>query len=314
MRCRLPGNRVTDQYGKMTTMKLLRYGAPGQEKAGILDANGQIRDLSEVVPDILPDALSPAALDRLRRIDPAQLPLIGGAPRLGPCVGGVSKVVCVGLNYKDHAAEANVPVPAEPILFMKATTAISGPNDDVVLPRNFQKGDWEVELGIVIGKKAQYVDEKDWLQYVAGFCVGNDVSERHFQIERGGQWVKGKSCDTFCPLGPWLVTADEIKDPQALDLRCDVSGETMQQGNTRDMIFSCAEIVSYISRFMTLLPGDVILTGTPAGVGFGRKRFLKPGDTMRLSASGLGEQFQKVIAFQDLEQCTKGAVDGVLAL
>ncbi len=278
-------------------MKLLRYGPRGQEKPGLIDRNGQIRDLSGTIADITPETLAPAALDRLRKLNPESLPLVGGTPRLGPCVANVPKLVCVGLNYRDHAAETHSPIPAEPVLFLKATTAINGPNDDVVLPKASQKGDWEVELGIVIGSKAQYVAEHDWLDYVAGYCIVNDVSERHFQIERAGQWTKGKSCDTFCPLGPWLVTKDEVPDPQALALTCEVSGETMQNGSTRNMIFTCAQIVSYISHFMTLLPGDVIPTGTPSGVGLGRKRFLKPGDVMRLTVSGLGEQRQRVVAY-----------------
>ncbi|QMU71549.1 fumarylacetoacetate hydrolase family protein [Streptacidiphilus sp. P02-A3a] len=280
-------------------MKLLRYGQPGRERAGVLDRDGRVRDLSALHSDIRAESLSPEVLDRLRGIDPASLPLVDAAERIGPCVSGVSKVVCIGLNYRDHANETGKPIPTEPVVFMKATTSISGPNDDVVLPRDAEKGDWEVELGIVIGRKAQYVAEEDWLSHVAGFCVVNDVSERAFQVERGGQWVKGKSSDTFCPLGPWLVTPDEVPDPQALELVAEVSGEIMQEGSTSDMIFSCAEIVSYVSRFMTLLPGDVIATGTPAGVGFARNRFLKPGDSMRLSVSGLGEQYQRVVAYED---------------
>jgi 2-keto-4-pentenoate hydratase/2-oxohepta-3-ene-1,7-dioic acid hydratase in catechol pathway len=278
-------------------MKLLRYGPRGQEKPGLLDAQGRIRDLSGVIGDLTPDQLAPAAIERLRKLDPASLLLVQGSPRLGACVAKVPKIVAVGLNYRDHADETKNPYPKEPVLFMKATSSISGPNDDVMLPKDSQKGDWEVELGIVIGTAARYVAEKDWLKHVAGFCLVNDVSEREFQIERGGQWTKGKSCDTFCPLGPWLVTPDEIRDPQALDLLCEVSGEVMQNSNTSNMIFTCAQIVSYISRFMTLEPGDVIPTGTPSGVGLARKRFLKPGDTMRLTVAGLGEQRQKVVAY-----------------
>ena len=278
-------------------MKLLRYGPRGQEKPGLLDRNGKIRDLSGVIPDLTPDQLAPAALDRLRRLDPETLPAVPGTPRLGACVAKVPKLVCVGLNYRDHAEETKNPIPKEPVLFMKATSSISGPNDDVVLPKGGEKGDWEVELGIVIGTKASYVAEKDWLGHVAGFCLFNDVSERAFQMERGGQWTKGKSCDTFGPMGPWLVTPDEIADPQALDLLCEVSGEVMQKGSTRNMIFTCQQIVSYISQFLTLEPGDVIPTGTPAGVGLGRKRFLKPGDTMHLAIAGLGEQRQRVLAW-----------------
>lgn len=280
-------------------MKLVRYGQPGRERAGVLDRDGRVRDLSGVHSDIRAESLTPEVLDRLRGIDPGSLPLVDAGERIGPCVSGVSKVVCIGLNYRDHANETGKAIPTEPVVFMKATTSISGPNDDVVLPKDAEKGDWEVELGIVIGRKAQYVAEEDWLSYVAGFCVVNDVSERAFQVERGGQWVKGKSSDTFCPLGPWLVTPDEVPDPQALALTAEVSGEIMQEGSTSDMIFSCAEIVSYLSRFMTLLPGDVIATGTPAGVGFARNRFLKAGDSMRLSVSGLGEQYQRVVAYED---------------
>jgi 2-keto-4-pentenoate hydratase/2-oxohepta-3-ene-1,7-dioic acid hydratase in catechol pathway len=278
-------------------MKLLRYGPRGHEKPGMLDRDGRLRDLSGVVRDITPDVLAPASLDRLRKLDPATLPLVSGEPRLGPCVTDIPKLLCVGLNYKDHANEAGMQLPSEPVLFMKAQTSINGPNDDVILPKGAEKGDWEVELGIVIGTKAQYVSVHDALKHVAGYCIVNDVSERNYQLERGGQWVKGKSCDTFCPIGPWLVTADEVPDPQALDLVCEVSGERMQNGTTRNMIFSCAHIVSYASHFMTLLPGDVIPTGTPAGVGLGRKRFLKSGDTMRLTISGLGEQRQRVVAY-----------------
>ncbi|MGH7090134.1 MAG: fumarylacetoacetate hydrolase family protein [Stellaceae bacterium] len=278
-------------------MKLLRYGPRGQEKPGLLDARGKLRDLSGIIADLGPAELAPAALDRVRKLDSATLPEVPGSPRLGACVARVPKIVAVGLNYRDHADETKNPYPKEPVLFLKATSSISGPNDDVVLPKASQKGDWEVELGIVIGRRASYVAEHDWLDYVAGFCIVNDVSEREFQMERGGQWTKGKSCDTFCPLGPWLVTPDEVPDPQALDLLCEVSGEVMQKGNTRNMIFTCAQIVSYISHFMTLEAGDVIPTGTPAGVGLGRKRFLKPGEIMRLNIAGLGEQRQRVAAF-----------------
>jgi len=278
-------------------MKLLRYGPPGQEKPGILDRDGRIRDLSGVVSDIGPETLAPASLDKLRRLDAATLPAVTGTPRLGPCVARVPKVVCVGLNYRLHAQESGQPIPKEPILFMKATSSISGPNDDVMLPRNSKKGDWEVELGIVIGSKAQYVAEADALKCVAGYCIVNDVSEREFQLERGGNWSKGKSADTFCPMGPYVVTTDEVPDPQALDLFCEVSGQRMQSSNTRDMIFNVRQIVSYASQFMTLMPGDVIPTGTPSGVGLGLKpqRFLKAGDTMRLGIAGLGEQRQRVV-------------------
>jgi 2-keto-4-pentenoate hydratase/2-oxohepta-3-ene-1,7-dioic acid hydratase in catechol pathway len=280
-------------------MKLLRHGPRGQEKPGMLDRNGQLRDLSSVIKDLTPDMLAPQALDRLRKLDPATLPAVSGNPRLGPCVAGVSKLVCVGLNYVDHAKEAGAPIPTEPVLFLKAISSINGPDDDVMLPKGAEKGDWEVELGIVIGTKAQYVSVHDALKHVAGYCIANDVSERNFQLERGGNWSKGKSADTFCPLGPWLVTADEVPDPQALDLFCEVNGQRMQNSSTKNMIFPCAHIVSYISHFMTLMPGDVIPTGTPAGVALGLKppRFLKPGDVMRLGIAGLGEQRQKVVAF-----------------
>ena len=279
-------------------MRLVRYGQRGQEKPGMLDRDNQIRDLSKVIRDVAPETLAPAQLDALRRLDPASLPVVPGNPRIGPCVGSVPKVVCVGLNYVDHAKEAGMAIPTEPVLFMKAITSLNGPDDEVMLPRGSQKGDWEVELGIIIGTKAQYVREQDALSHVAGYCVVNDVTERGFQFERGGDWSKGKSPDTFCPIGPWLVTADEVPDPQALDLFCEISGQRMQKGSTRNMIFSCAKIISYISEFMTLIPGDVIPTGTPAGVGIGMRpqRFLKSGDTMRLGVAGLGEQHQKVVA------------------
>ena len=265
----------------------------------MLDRSGNLRDLSGVLSDITPDQLAPAALDRLRKLDPASLPPVTGTPRLGVPLANIGKLVCIGLNYHDHANETGNPIPKEPVVFMKATSSLTGPNDDVVLPKAATKGDWEVELGIVIGSTAQYVAEHDALKYVAGYCIVNDVSERAFQMERGGQWTKGKSCDTFAPVGPWLVTADEVPDPQALDVVCEVSGQVMQKGTTRNMIFNCAKIVSYLSHFMTLSPGDVIPTGTPAGVGLGMKppRFLKPGDTMRLTVSGLGEQRQKVLAY-----------------
>jgi len=280
-------------------MKLLRYGPRGQEKPGLLDRDGKIRDLSGVIKDVTPDVLAPASLDKLRKLDPASLPAVSGQPRFGACIAQIPKIVCVGLNYVDHAKEANMQIPSEPVLFMKATSSINGPNDEVVLPKGAQKGDWEVELGIVIGTKAQYVSVHDALKHVAGYCIVNDVSERNFQLERGGNWSKGKSADTFCPMGPWLVTADEVADPQALELFCEVSGQRMQNGSTKNMIFTCAHIVSYISHFMTLFPGDVIPTGTPAGVGHGMKppRYLKSGDVMRLGVTGLGEQGQKVVAF-----------------
>lgn len=280
-------------------MKLLRYGPAGAEKPGLLDADGTIRDLSGHVADIDGDAISPEGLQRLSALDPASLPAVPGTPRLGPCVGGISKLICVGLNYADHAEESGLPIPEEPVLFSKAITSISGPNDDVVLPPNSVKTDWEVELGIVIGKVARYVSEEDALNHVAGYCVVNDVSERQDQIERSGQWVKGKSHDTFAPIGPWMVTANEIPDPQALAMFLDVNGERRQTGNTSTQIFDVKTVVSYISRFMTLMPGDVIPTGTPPGVGLGMSPplFLKASDEMHLGIDGLGEQRQKVVAY-----------------
>jgi 2-keto-4-pentenoate hydratase/2-oxohepta-3-ene-1,7-dioic acid hydratase in catechol pathway len=280
-------------------MKLLRYGPAGQEKPGMLDRDGKIRDLSGVVGDIDGAALAPAALDRLRRLDPATLPLVSGTPRIGPCVGSVSKIVAIGLNYRLHAQEAGMPIPTEPIFFMKAISSICGPNDDVIIPKGSQKTDYEVELGIVIGSKANYVGIHDAAKHIAGYCVVNDVSEREYQIERGGQWTKGKSCDTFCPLGPWLVTADEIADAGKLQVSTDVNGERRQNSNTADLIFGIEHIVSYVSHFMTLLPGDVIPTGTPQGVAMGFKppRFLKAGDTMRVAVEGLGEQNSRLVAY-----------------
>jgi 2-keto-4-pentenoate hydratase/2-oxohepta-3-ene-1,7-dioic acid hydratase in catechol pathway len=282
-------------------MKLLRYGPKGQEKPGLLDKAGKIRDLSATIADVNPETLAPAALDRLRKLDPASLPLVAGSPRLGPCVTQIPKIVCVGLNYTDHAKETGAAIPKEPILFMKATSSLNGPNDEVMLPKGSQKSDWEVELGIVIGTATRYVTVHDALKHVAGYCVVNDVSEREFQLERGGQWMKGKSADTFCPIGPWLVTADEVPDAGKLDLFCEVNGKKMQNGTTANLIFSVAHIVSYASHFMTLMPGDVIPTGTPAGVGLGMKPpvFLKAGDTMRLGITGLGEQQQKVVGFRE---------------
>jgi len=280
-------------------MKLLRYGPLGREKPGLLDRDGKIRDLSGAVRDIDGEALAPASLDRLRRLDAATLPLVSGSPRLGPCVGSVSKIVAIGLNYRLHAQEAGAAIPSEPIFFMKATSSLCGPNDDVIIPKGSQKTDYEVELGIVIGSLARYVSLADARKHVAGYCVVNDVSEREFQIERGGQWTKGKSADTFCPIGPWLVTAEEVPDPGKLALWTEVNGERRQSSNTGDLIFGVDEIVSYVSQFMTLLPGDVIPTGTPSGVGMGFKppKFLKPGDQMRLSVEGLGEQNQRLAAF-----------------
>ncbi|HJU16200.1 MAG TPA: fumarylacetoacetate hydrolase family protein [Stellaceae bacterium] len=280
-------------------MKLLRWGPPGQEKPGLLDRDGRIRDLSGTVRDIDGETLGIAALDRLRRLDPASLPAAPGNPRLGPCVGHVAKFIAIGLNYKDHAQETGSPIPKEPIIFMKATSCISGPNDDVMIPKGSEKTDWEVELGIVIGTAARYVNVHEARRYVAGYCIVNDVSEREFQIERGGQWTKGKSADTFGPIGPYVVTADELADPEKLALWTEVNGRRMQNGTTANLIFGVDHLVSYVSHFMTLVPGDVIATGTPAGVGLGQKppQFLKPGDRVRLSVEGLGEQNQRVVAF-----------------
>ena len=266
----------------------------------MVDAVGNLHDLSGVVADITPDILAPRALARLAHIKTSRLPPVRGRRRLGPPLTGIGKLVCVGLNYADHAAESGMPIPEEPVLFMKSTTAISGPYDPVVIPKGAKKTDWEVELGIVIGKTASYVPKTTALDHVAGYCIVNDVSEREFQLERGGQWIKGKSADTFAPIGPWLVSRDEISNPQALDLWLDVNGERMQSGNTRTMIFGVATLVSYISKCMTLLPGDVISTGTPPGVGLGRTppRYLKPGDVMRLGIDGLGEQRLKVVRYR----------------
>jgi 2-keto-4-pentenoate hydratase/2-oxohepta-3-ene-1,7-dioic acid hydratase in catechol pathway len=278
-------------------MKLVRFGNPGAEKPGLVDERGGLRDLSGVVADITPDNLSRSMLEKLSAISPTKLPPVDGAPRLGAPIAAVGKFVAIGLNYADHAEEANLPLPSEPIVFQKAITSLSGPGDRVVLPKDSKKSDWEVELGIVIGTRASYVERADALAHVAGYCVVNDVSEREYQMERGGTWDKGKGCDSFGPVGPWLVTTDEISDPQALDLWLDVNGQRMQQGNTRTMIFDCAEIVSYVSRFMTLMPGDIIATGTPPGVGMGKKPdpiYLKPGDVMTLGIEGLGTQRQEV--------------------
>ena len=279
-------------------MKLVRYGSAGQEQPGLLDAQSRIRSLTGVVADIGGDALLPESLARLRQIDATTLPLVPGNPRLGPCVGHVGKFICAGLNYSDHAAESGMAVPAEPIIFMKATSCLSGPNDDIVIPRGSQKTDWEVELGVVIGKTAKYVAEKDALAHVAGFCVVNDVSERAFQLEGTGQWVKGKSADTFGPIGPWLVTADEVSNWNELDMWLDVDGRRYQNGNTRTMVFGVEFLVSYLSRFMSLRPGDVIATGTPPGVGHGQKPpvYLRAGNEVRLAVAGLGEQRQRVVA------------------
>jgi 2-keto-4-pentenoate hydratase/2-oxohepta-3-ene-1,7-dioic acid hydratase in catechol pathway len=279
-------------------MKLLRYGPSGQEKPGMLDAKGQLRDLSAVVRDIDGAALAPSSLEKLRALDPASLPAVAGSPRLGPCVGNVSKVLAIGLNYRLHAQEAGMPIPGEPIFFIKATSSICGPNDDVIVPKGSVKTDYEVELGIVIGSTARYVAAHDAKKHIAGYCVVNDVSEREYQMERGGQWTKGKSCDTFCPLGPWLVTADEVGDAGKLQVWTEINGERRQNSNTADLIFGIEHIVSYCSHFMTLNPGDVIPTGTPSGVGIGFKppKFLKAGDTMRLSVEGLGVQQQRLVA------------------
>ena len=277
-------------------MKLLRYGPAGEEKPGLLDSTGAIRDLSAVVPDISKDTLLPDSLERLRKIDPGTLPRVSGSPRIGPCVGHVGKFICIGLNYSDHAAESNMTVPAEPIVFMKATSCIIGPNDDVVLPRGSLKSDWEVELGVVIGKPVKYAAEEDALSHVAGYCVVNDLSERAYQLEGTGQWVKGKSADTFGPIGPWLVTPDEVPAWNNLAMWLDVDGHRFQDGSTRTMVFGVPYLVSYLSRFMSLQPGDVISTGTPPGVGFGKKPpvYLRAGNEMRLGVEGLGEQRQRV--------------------
>jgi 2-keto-4-pentenoate hydratase/2-oxohepta-3-ene-1,7-dioic acid hydratase in catechol pathway len=280
-------------------MKLLRYGPAGAEKPGMLDREGKLRDLSAHVRDIDASSVSPAGLAKLAAIDPASLPLVAGSPRLGPCVARPLNFVCIGLNYADHAAETGAAIPKEPIVFLKSLGAYSGPNDDVRIPRGSAKTDWEVELGIVIGSTARYVTEAESMAHVAGYCVVNDVSEREFQIERGGTWDKGKGCDTFGPTGPWLVTKDEVPDPQNLRLWTEVDGQRMQDGSTKTMIFSVVQIVSYVSRFITLHPGDVIATGTPPGVGMGKKPapvFLKAGQTMRLGIDGLGEQMQKLVA------------------
>ena len=280
-------------------MKLLRYGQAGQEKPGLLDREGKIRDLSQHIGDLAGEALSPSSLARLKALDPASLPLVSGNPRLGPCVGAIGKVVAIGLNYRLHAQEAGAPIPKEPIIFLKANSSICGPNDDVMIPKASEKTDYEVELGIVIGSAARYIAVHDAQKHIAGYCVVNDVSEREFQIERGGQWTKGKSADTFCPIGPWVVTSDEIPDAGKLQLWTEVNGERRQNSNTADLIFGVDHIVSYVSHFMSLQPGDVIATGTPSGVGMGFKppKFLKPGDRMRLSVEGLGEQNQRVVGY-----------------
>ena len=281
-------------------MKLMRIGAKGAEKPAILAQDGTIRDLSGVVDDIAGETLTPEGLARIRAADASALPQLDAGQRIGQCVGRVGKFICVGLNYADHAAETGSPIPSEPILFAKATSAIVGPNDDVIIPKNAIKPDWEVELGVVIGREARYVDEADAMDHVAGYCVVNDLSERHFQTERGGQWTKGKSADTFGPIGPWLVTPDEVPDPQNLAMWLEVDGHRYQDGSTRTMIFGVRHLVHYISQFMSLQPGDVISTGTPPGVGMGIKPepvWLKPGQTMRLGIEGLGEQQQRTVAW-----------------
>ncbi len=281
-------------------MKLVRYGRPGKEKPGLIDAQGQLRDLSAVLTDIGPGQLGDPALARLRKLATDKLPLVKGTPRLGCPVAGIGKFIAIGLNYADHAAEAGMPIPAEPIVFMKATNCIQGPDDPVMLPKGSRKTDWEVELGVVMGAMARHVSQKEALKCVAGYCTVNDVSERAFQIERGGTWDKGKGCDTFGPIGPWLVTRDEVGNPQRLGLWLDLNGTRMQTGSTRTMVFGVAKIVSYVSQFMTLMPGDVITTGTPPGVGMGMKPpvYLKPGDIMTLGVEGLGAQRQVVVPFR----------------
>ncbi|MBS0340638.1 MAG: fumarylacetoacetate hydrolase family protein [Proteobacteria bacterium] len=281
-------------------MKLVRYGNPGKEKPGLVDANGQLRDLSSVVKDFGPEQLGDAVLAKIAKLKTDKLPLVKGKPRYGCPVAGVGKFIAIGLNYADHAAESGLPIPAEPVVFMKATSCIQGPNDPVMLPKGSKKTDWEVELGVVIGKRARYVSQKEALDYVAGYCTINDVSEREYQIERGGTWDKGKGCDTFGPIGPWLVTRDEIANPQKLSMWLEVNGKRVQNGSTKTMIFSVAKLVAYCSQFMTLEPGDVITTGTPPGVGLGMKPpvYLKKGDVMTLGIEGLGEQRQEVIPFK----------------
>ncbi len=280
-------------------MKLVRYGRPGKEKPGLIDADGKLRDLSGLVSEIGPAQLAPRSIAKLAKVKPAKLPLVRGKPRLGVPFSGATKFVAIGLNYSDHAAETGNPIPKEPIVFMKTLSCMQGANDDVMLPKGSKKTDWEVELGIVIGSRANNVSKKDALSHVAGYVLANDVSEREFQIERGGTWDKGKGCDTFGPLGPWLVTTDEVPNPQALEMWLDVNGEKRQRGSTKTMIFDCATLISYVSRFMTLHPGDVIITGTPPGVGTGMKppQFLKAGDVVTLGITGLGEQRQRVVRF-----------------
>jgi 2-keto-4-pentenoate hydratase/2-oxohepta-3-ene-1,7-dioic acid hydratase in catechol pathway len=280
------------------TMKLVRYGPPGQEKPGILTADGEIRDLSGTIPDLAGESLLPQSIEKLRKTDISVLPIVPNQPRIGPCVGGVGKFVCIGLNYSDHAKEAGMALPVEPVIFMKATSSLCGPDDNVIIPRGSTKMDWEVELGVVIGKPGKYVEEVNALSHVAGYCVINDVSERAFQMEGTGQWVKGKSADTFGPIGPWLVTPDEVPDPQDLEMWLEVDGHRYQNGSTRTMVFPVAYLISYVSRFMSLRTGDIISTGTPPGVGLGLKPpvYLRAGNRMRLSIRGLGQQNQQVVA------------------
>ncbi|WP_027351065.1 ureidoglycolate lyase [Halotalea alkalilenta] len=279
-------------------MKLLRYGPHGAEKPGILDADGSLRDLSGDIDDIAGEMLTPAGLERIRALDLARLPKVEGEVRIAPCVGGIGKFICIGLNYADHAAETGADIPKEPVVFAKWTSAVCGPNDDTLIPRGSAKTDWEVELGVVIGKPGRYIEPRDALDHVAGYCVVNDISEREYQLERGGTWDKGKGCDTFGPIGPWLVTRDEVADPQRLSMWLDVDGHRYQDGSTRTMIFSVAEIISYLSRFMSLQPGDLISTGTPPGVGMGQRPpvYLRPGQEVRLGIEGLGEQRQRTVS------------------
>ena len=282
-------------------MKLLRFGPPGQEQPGLLDASGKIRDLSGIVTDIAGDALTPAGLDKIASVDPARLPLVDGNVRLGACVGRIGKFICIGLNFSDHAAESNLPIPAEPVVFGKWTSAVIGPDDHIEIPRGSQKTDWEVELGVVIGKAGRYIDEANAMSHVAGYCVINDVSEREYQLERGGTWDKGKGCDTFGPTGPWLVTKDEVPDPHVLRMWLEVDGKRYQDGSSANMIFRIPFLISYLSGMMSLQPGDVISTGTPAGVGLGQKPpvYLRPGNVVRLGIDKLGEQRQLVKAYGD---------------
>lgn len=280
-------------------MKLVRYGEAGQERPGLVDSFGKLRDLSRVIPDLSGEHLLPESIQRLQALDVSGLPEVQGSPRMGPCVGRIGKFICIGLNYSDHAAESGMAVPPEPIVFFKATSAVCGPNDQLIIPRGSKKTDWEVELGVVIGKPAKYINESQALEHVAGYCVINDVSERAFQLERAGQWVKGKSCDSFGPIGPWLVTADEVSDPQNLRLWLDVDGHRYQNGTTSTMVYGVAHLIAYLSQFFTLHPGDVISTGTPPGVGMGIKPepiYLRPGQVVRLGIDGLGEQCQHTVA------------------